>query len=99
MRVRSGDRELVVVGDRVLIKPVEGESTTTAGLILPASVADRDAVQVGTIVQVGPGVALSPSTFSFDDDEGRESRAEPRYVGMQARVGDTAVFLRKAAVE
>ena len=96
--MRLGDREMIVVGDRVLVRPEEGESTSDAGLILPASVADRETVQAGRIVQVGPGMALPPSGFSFDEDWQR-SRAEPRYVAMQAQVGDVAVFYRKAGVE
>ena len=96
--MRIGDRDLVVVGDRVLVKPDEGESVSDAGLILPASVADRDQVQSGRIVHVGPGMAMPPSGFSFDEDW-QQSRAEPRWVAMQAQVGDVAVFFRKAAVE
>jgi co-chaperonin GroES (HSP10) len=100
--VRIGERELLVVGDRVLVRPEEGESTTGAGLILPASVADREAVQAGRIVALGPGIAMPPNGFSWTDDgdaDGPPSRAEPRYVAMQGRVGDVAVFFRKSAVE
>ena len=75
-----------------------GESITDAGLILPASVADQQPVQAGRIVAVGPGVAMAPAGFSFDDDWEKQ-RAEPRWVAMQARTGDLAVFFRKAAVE
>lgn len=71
---------------------------TATGLILPASVADRDDVQAGRIVALGPGIAMPPSGFTFDDDW-QKTRAEPRYVAMEARAGDVAVFFRKAAVE
>jgi co-chaperonin GroES (HSP10) len=93
-----GHRNLFVVGDRVLVRAEEGESMTSAGLILPPSVADRDAVQAGRIVAIGPGLAMPPSGFTFDDDW-QKSRAEPRFVAMEARPGDLAIFFRKAAVE
>ena len=96
--MRIGGREIIVAGDRVLVRPEEGESMTAAGLILPASVADREAVQAGRIVAVGPGHAVPPSSLAFDDDAD-EPRAQPRWVAMQARPGDLAVFLRKAAIE
>jgi chaperonin GroES len=96
--VRIGAKDLLVVGDRVLVRPEDGESTTGAGLILPASVADREAVQAGRIVAIGPGMAMPPSGFSWDEDWAND-RAEPRYVAMQGRIGDVAVFFRKAAIE
>ncbi len=96
--IKLSDRQLVVVGDRVLCRIESGDSVTGAGLILPASVADHQDVQAGRIVSVGPGIATSPSSFAFDDDWEKQ-RAEPRYVAMQARAGDLAVFFRKAAVE
>ncbi|MEM7248554.1 MAG: co-chaperone GroES family protein [Acidobacteriota bacterium] len=92
--VKVGDQSLLVVGDRILVRPEDGESTTNTGLILPASVADRDEVQSGRVVAVGPGHPVSNGRLV---DE--ESRPEPRYVAMQAKVGDLAVFNRKAAVE
>jgi chaperonin GroES len=96
--IRVGDRQIVLVGDRVLCRLEGGESITAVGLILPASVADQQSVQAGRIVAVGPGMAMPPAGFSFDD-EWEKQRAEPRYVAMQARTGDLAVFFRKAAIE
>lgn len=94
--MQVGDRKLIVVGDRVLVRPEEGESMTNAGLILPASVADRDEVQTGRVLAVGPGMALPPSNLELEDDS---RRAEPRWAAMQARAGDLVVFGRKAAVD
>jgi co-chaperonin GroES (HSP10) len=96
--LQVGSRKLVVVGDRVLVRSDEGEAMTSAGLILPASVADRDSVQMGRIVAVGPGFPISPGSFDLDG-EWKSGRTEPRYVAMQASVGDLALFFRKAAVE
>lgn len=90
-------RQLLVVGDRVLMKPETGEDRTDAGLILPQTVAERAQVQSGRVVAVGPGV---PMPLGGDDDEPwRQQEREPKYIPMQAKIGDLAIFLRKATVE
>ena len=93
------DRELIVVGDRVLVKVEEGEERTKVGLYLPSTAMDSQAVQGGTIMATGPGQPMP----SFDSQSGEEPWKEParelRYVPMQARRGDYALFFRKAAVE
>ena len=47
-------KKLIVVGDRVLIQPEEGEDRTKVGLYLPATAVDNQAVQGGTVVATGP---------------------------------------------
>jgi chaperonin GroES len=91
-------RNLIVVGDRVLIVPEEGEERTNVGLYLPASAIDRQAVQSGRIVATGPGTPL-PEPTQLDDEPWKISSSDRRFVPMQAQVGDYALFFRKAAVE
>lgn len=92
-------KELVVVGDRVLITPEEGEEQRTrVGLYLPASAVDAQAVQTGLIVATGPGDPL-PDPSVFENEPWRAEERTPRHRPMQARVGDHAIFFRKAAVD
>lgn len=98
MGLSSGGRELHVVGDRVLIVPDEGEDRTRVGLYLPASALDSQQVQGGEIVATGPGDPV-PDPTAFDEEPWKVSRPQTRNRGMQARVGDHAIFFRKAAVE
>lgn len=91
-------KKLVVVGDRVLVNPEEGEGRTSVGLYLPPTAVDRQAIQGGRILATGPGTPLSAPT-ELDDEPWKVPSGEPRYVPMQARVGDYALFFRKAAVE
>ena len=56
--MKKGDRQLLVVGDRVLIRLEDGEERSTVGLYLPATAVDNQAVQGGVIVATGPGHAL-----------------------------------------
>ena len=95
-------KQLIVVGDRLLIRPEEGEESTSAGLILPqAAVAARQA-RVGWVVSVGPGVPIINPMELMDehwgDGEGPRE-PQPRFMPLQAQEGDYALFLHKAAVE
>jgi co-chaperonin GroES (HSP10) len=101
-RVMAGNRkQLIVVGDRVLIKPEEGDDRTRIGLYLPATAVDNQAVQTGTVVATGPGTPISAPTELGDEPwkMGSDGSGEPRYMPMQARIGDFAIFFRRAAVE
>ena len=92
-------KQLLVVGDRVLITPEEGEEhRTRVGLYLPATAIDTQAVQTGLIVATGPGDPL-PDPSAFDDEPWRAGEKTPRHRPLQAQVGDHAIFFRKAAVE
>ena len=91
-------REVIVVGDKVLIKPEEESSKTPTGLYLPQGVAARENVAAGHIVNVGPGY---PTAESNPDGEPwlHAPRSEMRYVPLQARKGDYAVYLRRDSIE
>lgn len=91
-------KRLIVVGDRVLVKPEVGEDRTNHGLYLPATAVDAQAVQGGTVVARGPGNPVGAPT-EIDDEPWKEGSLQPRYVPVQARIGDYAIFFRKAAVE
>jgi co-chaperonin GroES (HSP10) len=91
-------KKLLVVGDRVLISPENGEERTRVGLYLPATAVDTQQVQEGLIVATGPGDPM-PDASSFDEEPWRADEKTPRYRPMQARIGDHAIFFRKAAVE
>jgi co-chaperonin GroES (HSP10) len=95
----KGDKQLLVVGDRVLIKVEEGDERSKVGLYLPATAVDNQAVQGGTVVATGPGTPLPAVEEHFDEPWRISGIKDTRYVPMQARVGDYALFFRKAAVE
>ena len=96
--MRKSKKDLIVVGDRVLVKVEEGEERTNVGLYLPPTAVDNQAVQSGTIVATGPGLPL-PAPDTNADEPWRTTSRETRFVPMQAKVGDYALFFRKAAVE
>jgi len=91
-------KQLILVGDRVLITPEEGEERTRVGLYLPATAIDTQQVQSGLVIATGPGEPI-PDLGSLDEEPWRLGEHQPRWRPMQARVGDHAIFFRKAAVE
>lgn len=91
-------KRLIVVGDRVLVKPGEGDDRTKVGLYLPATAIDNQAVQTGKVVAVGPGTPMG-APADLNDEPWKIVSGEPRYVPIQAEVDDFAIFFRKAAVE
>ncbi|HJQ20772.1 MAG TPA: co-chaperone GroES family protein [Gemmatimonadaceae bacterium] len=97
--MRKLNKDLIVVGDRVLVKIEEGEERTNVGLYLPPTAVDNQAVQSGQIVATGPGLPLPAPDASGDEPWRTTSSRETRFVPMQAKVGDYALFFRKAAVE
>lgn len=93
----EGGRELHLVGDRVLIKPEDGEDRTRVGLYLPATAVDNQQVQSGQVVATGQGEPINEP--DWDDEPWRVVDRPAQHQPMQAQVGDQAIFFRKAAVE
>ncbi|MFN2371880.1 MAG: co-chaperone GroES [Candidatus Krumholzibacteriia bacterium] len=89
-------KKLIVVGDRLLVRPEDGEERTNAGLYLPATAVSARQARGGWVVSVGPGMPVA-SPADLDDAFGEGEK--PRYVPMQAQEGDYVLFLHKAAVE
>jgi co-chaperonin GroES (HSP10) len=98
MAEENPKKRLIVVGDRVLITPEEGEERSRVGLYLPPSAVDNQAVQGGKVVATGPGTPISSPT-ELDEEPWKITGGEARYLPVQARMGDYAIFFRRAAVE
>lgn len=97
--MQFGEQEILLVGDRVLIRPENPQEQTRVGLYLPQTAMEKEPVQAGRVLETGPGVAVP--NYSADHAEPWQERREPpvRYMPVQARPGDYALFLRKEAVE
>lgn len=95
--MKRGNKQLYVVGDRVLMKAEKSESMTKVGLVLPASVAEKEDVRGGTVIAIGPGQPLPPP--HEEHEAWRATYRAPRFMPMQVAIGDYALFFRKAAIE
>ena len=96
--MKSSNKQILVVGDRVLIRPDSGESKSPAGLYLPPSVIEKQEVRGGIVVEVGPGIPLGSPEVSFDEPW-KEKKTDIKYIPTQAEIGDYALFLGKASIE
>jgi len=90
-------RKLIVVGDRLLIRPKKQPDKTDSGLYLPPGVQEKEKVQSGFVIKVGPGYPIPMATD--EDEPWKESDEKIKYVPLQAQEGDLAIFLQKGAVE
>jgi co-chaperonin GroES (HSP10) len=90
-------RKIIVVGDRVLIKPKKMSERTESGLYLPPGVVEKERVQSGYIMKTGPGY---PIPMPIEEDEPwKDQEDQIKYVPLQAKNGDLAIFLQKGAFE
>jgi chaperonin GroES len=90
-------KKLIVVGDRVLIKPIQQSDKTASGLYLPPGVQEKEKIQSGYVIKVGPGYPLPLPADEDDAWKGKEDQI--KYLPLQAQEGDLAIFLQKGAIE
>jgi co-chaperonin GroES (HSP10) len=88
--------KIIVVGDKVLIKPSSDQEKTNSGLYLPPGIQEKEKVQTGYVIKAGPGY---PIGANVDDEPWKESKEQVRYVSLQVKDGDLAIFMRKDAFE
>jgi len=89
--------KIVMVGDRILIRPKSPLDKTKSGLLLPPSVQENEPIQVGYVIKVGPGYPIP--AINDADEPWKENKEQVKYVPLQPRAGDLAVFLQKSAWE
>ena len=80
-------KELIVVGDRVLIEPDEGQDRTETGLYLPQGVKENEKVQSGTVIKIGPGYPI-PDPADLEIEPWQSPKLENKYFPLQAKEGD-----------
>jgi co-chaperonin GroES (HSP10) len=92
-------KKIVLVGDKVLIAPDTESDRTAHGLYLPPGVKEKEKVQSGIVVHVGPGFAV-PNPHYLDQEQWSTTPRDPvKYIPLQAEEGDYTLFLRDSAVE
>jgi chaperonin GroES len=90
-------KKIIIVGDRVLIKPAKENDQTDSGLYLPPSVQEKEKIQRGYVLKVGPGYPLPMPVDEDDIWKGKDDQV--KYLPLQAQEGDLAIFLQKGAIE
>jgi co-chaperonin GroES (HSP10) len=89
-------KKLIVIGDRVLIKLTKPDERTASGLYLPPGVQEKEKVQQGYVIKTGPGYVI-PMPVENESWKGEEEQV--KYIPLQAKEGDLAIFLLSGATE
>jgi co-chaperonin GroES (HSP10) len=89
-------KKLVIIGDRVLIRPSKPNERTQTGLYLPPGVQEKEKVQQGYVIKIGPGYAIP---MPPEDEPWKNQEEQVRYLPLQAKEGDLAIFLLSGATE
>ncbi|MBS1927498.1 MAG: co-chaperone GroES [Chitinophagaceae bacterium] len=90
-------KRIIIIGDRVLIKPTTSTDRTDSGLYLPPGVQEKEKVQQGYVIKTGPGYALPLPMEEDEQWKGEEEKV--KYLPLQTREGDLAIFLQASATE
>lgn len=97
MKSNKGLEKLIVVGDRVLIKPKKPSEKTGSGLFLPPGIQEKNKVQSGYIIKVGPGYPIPVP--AEENEPWKEKEDKIKYIPLQAKEGDLAIFLQNNSFE
>lgn len=89
--------KIIVIGDRILIKPTKPKDKTDTGLYLPQGMHKTEELRTGYVIKVGPGYPI-PALQDIDD-AWKGKTEEVKYVPLQPRPGDLAVYIQKSAFE
>jgi chaperonin GroES len=93
------NKRILLVGDRILIAPEKDQERTSHGLYLPPGVKEKEKVQSGYIVKVGPGYPVANPNF-IDQEPWSTAPKEPvKYIPLQAEEGDYCLYIRDAAID
>jgi chaperonin GroES len=89
--------KFIVVGDRVLIKPKSPREKTRTGLYLPPGVDENEKIHSGYVLKVGPGYPIP--AINEIDEPWKDKSEDVKYVPLQTKPGDMAVYLQKSGWE
>ena len=89
-------KKLIVIGDRLLIRLAKPNERTESGLYLPPGVQEKEKVQQGYVIKTGPGYAIP---MPVEGESWKSEEEQIKYVPLQAREGDLAIFLMSGATE
>lgn len=89
-------KNLIIIGDRVLIRPSKNAEKSSGGLYLPPGIQEKEKVQQGYVVKVGPGYAIP---LPQEDEAWKGDEETVKYVPLQVHEGDLAIFLMSGVSE
>ena len=100
MSLAIGEQNLdhvILIGDRILIKPRTHQDKTKSGLYLPPGVMEKEKVYTGYVIKAGPGYPI-PAVNDYDEPW-KDKSDQVKYVPLQPQIGDLAVYLQNSTYE
>lgn len=91
-------KKIIVVGDRLLVKPKSSSEKTNSGLFLPPGVQEKEPIQTGYVIKGGPGYPIH-LPITEDEEPWKEAEEKIKYIPLQAKEGDLIIYLQKNAYE
>ena len=81
------------LGDRIVVKALDAETTTPGGIVLPDTAKERP--QTGEVLAVGPGKALDNGTIAAMEIAVGDKVVYSKYGGTEIKVnGEEVIILR-----
>ncbi|MFA7677641.1 MAG: co-chaperone GroES family protein [Candidatus Omnitrophota bacterium] len=90
-------KELIPVGDRVVVSLDKDQLKTDSGLYLPQGVKEKDKIQAGRVIKTGPGYPV-PDPSALSSEPWAKPAAE-KYFPLQVRENDYCIFLKEQGIE
>jgi len=82
------------LGDRIVVKALEAETTSRGGIVLPDTAKERP--QTGKVLAVGPGKTLDNGTIAAMEIKVGDKVVYSKYGGTEIKVGgDEVMILRQ----
>jgi len=96
--MQNKDKEVEMVnfvplGERVVIKPIEQESTTKGGIFLPDTAKEKP--QEGKVVAVGPGRVSEDGTRISMELSNGDKVIYSKFAGTEYKDGDEEFLIRR----
>ncbi|MBC8103394.1 MAG: co-chaperone GroES [Cytophagales bacterium] len=79
------------LGDRIVVKAIEAETTSRGGIVLPDSAKERP--QTGEVLAVGPGKTLDNGTTVAVEVKVGDKVVYGKYGGTEIKVGGEDVII------
>ena len=87
------DLNIRPLGDRVVVEPIEQETTTASGLVLPETAKEKP--QTGKVLAVGLGKKDDDGDRIQMDVEEGQTILFAKYAGTEIKLGDRKVLIMK----
>jgi len=89
--------KIIMIADKVLVKPKNPNLQTNSGLYLPPAAIEKENIQAGYVIKVGPGIPIP--AMNEEEESWKENREPIKYIPLQAKIGDLAVYLNNSGFE